>query len=104
MSEFHSSEEERAKAEEARAAFKGYIDYVGAETVGDALRAAEKNMNEGKNGVSIVDEKHSSMLVIDEDGVSFSVKEFGGFVIPIDTAKAALWEVQLEKADKPTSS
>ena len=91
----------RARELEARAAFKGFLDYIGVEVVEDALESAKKNQEKGLHGITIPSEDHSVMLAIDESGVSFSVEDWGPYKVPTDTAIAAISEVRSEQETSP---
>lgn len=94
-----SSPTSQERALEARAVFKGFLDFAGVELIDDAIKTAERNQEIGLKGVTIPSEDHSFMLVVDEGGVSFTVEEWGPYHVPLDTAKL----VVIEKREENTA-
>ncbi|GAC1390502.1 MAG: hypothetical protein NVSMB46_00300 [Candidatus Saccharimonadales bacterium] len=95
MSENYNPTAEQ-RALESRAAFKGFLDFVGFNIVDDAIKTAERNQEIGLKGVTIPSEDHSFMLTIDNTGVSFIVEEWGPYHVSLDTAKLVVIEKREE--------
>src|SRR4051812_13886757 len=88
----------------ARAAFKGLVEVWGPDLLNKAIQAAELQQELGHKGITLPSEDHSTMITIDEQGVSFSIEQWGPYLISMDTAKIAVMEVRAEReANNPKS-
>lgn len=83
-------------AMEARAAFKGFIDMVGVDTIEDIIVSAQQVKERGQKGVTVPSEDGSYWITADDD-VSFRVGDYGPFIIEMDTALATIAEIRKEE-------
>lgn len=90
---------EEAKALEVRASFKVYVSEIGLEVAENLFKSADRNKDEGRRGITVPSTDSSIWMAIDEE-VSFRVGDYGPYVIPMDTAKAVLYEMNQEQAEE----
>lgn len=91
---------EEAKAIEARASFKVYVAEVGLEVADELFKNADDRKEKGLKGITVPSTDNSIWLSIDEE-VSFRVGDYGPYIIPMDTAKAVMYEMKLEADAQP---